>query len=164
VLLLPAATSAGITPLGQKPGYLVVRGAKNDAGPKGRPAVELVVQGFVLGRVTQEARVDIYHLPSASSQTLPSAKGQDVKARPRRLRHLPGVEYTGSGFRFSAVGGFYRVVIRGTGVYLYAGGINGVVKLQGSSIYPRQDGTYSINGGKPLSMPTRQLMRTIGAK
>lgn len=161
VLLLPAAAPARLTPVGPKPGYLVVRGAKNDGGPHGHPAVTLVVQGFVLGRITQEARVDIYHLPSANS---PSAKGQDVKSRPRRWHGLPGVEYFGSGFRFSAVGSTYRVVIRGAGIYLFAGGISRVVKLRGSSAYPRADGTYSIDASAPRSMPTRPVQRRFGSQ
>jgi hypothetical protein len=78
-----------------------------------------------------------------------------------RWRGLPGVEYNGSGFRFSAVGGWYHVVIRGAGVYLFAGG-TGSVKLRGSSIYKRTDGTYSIDASRPFSLPTRQLKRTIG--
>jgi hypothetical protein len=162
VLLLPAAASARVTTPSEKPGYIVVQKAANDGGENGHPAITLVMQGFVLGRVTQQARVDIYHLPSANGQT--SAKGQDVKSHAVRLRNLPGVEYTGSGFRFSAVGGFYRVVIRGTGVYLFAGGIRGTVALQGSSIYKNHDGTYSINGSRPLSLPAQRLMRTIPPK
>ena len=159
VLFVPAAASGRLTPFVAKPGYLVVQKAANDGGEHGHPAITLVVQGFVLGRVTQQARVDIYHLPSANGQT--SAKGQDVKSHSVRLGNLPGVEYKGSGFRFSAVGGSYRVVIRGTGVYLFAGGIGGTVTLQGRSIYKLKDGTYSINGGKPLSLPTQRLTRRI---
>lgn len=159
VLLLPAATSARVVPLGAKPGYLVVQKAANDGGENGRPAITLVMQGFVLGRVTQQARVEIYHLPSTPGQT--SAKGEDVKSHAVQLRKLHGVAYTGSGFRFSAVGGFYRVVIRGSGVYVFAGGVQGKVTLQGSSVYEHRDGTYSINGSKPLSLPTQRLTSRI---
>jgi hypothetical protein len=142
-----------------------VRKALNDGGPNGRPAITLVVTGFVLGRVTQEAKVDIYHLPSGSTQILPSAKGQDVRPPVSRHWHgLPGVEYTGSGFRFSAVGGSYRVVIRGAGVYLFAGGVRGAVTLRGSSNYPRADGTYSIDGSAPFSLPTPPVRRRFGTQ
>lgn len=161
VLLLPAAASAR-TPGQAKPGYLVLRKALNDGGPNGRPAVTLIVKGFVLGRITQEARVDIYHLESANAQILPSAKGQDVKSRTVRARNgLPGVEYNGSGFRFSAQGGSYRVVIRGAGIYLFAGG-NGKVTLRGSSVYKRADGWYSVDASRFLSLPTRPLTQRIG--
>lgn len=162
VLLLPAAASARASGH-PKPGYLVVQRALNDGGPNGRPAVQLVVQGFVLGRITQEARVDIYHLPSANGQT--AAKGQDVRG-PRTVHwhRLPGVEYNGSGFRFSAVGGFYRVVIRGAGVYVFAGGTRGSVKLRGSTSNPKTDGTYSIDAAAPRSLPTREVERTFGTQ
>jgi hypothetical protein len=165
VLLLPAAASARARPPAAKPGYVVVRKALNDGGPNGRPAITLVVTGFVLGRITQEAKVDIYHLPSSNSQILPSAKGQDVF--PPISKHwngLPGVEYRGSGFRFSAVGGSYRVVIRGAGIYLFAGGVRGSVKLRGSSTYRRTDGNYSVDAGVPRSLPTRQLTRSFGGQ
>lgn len=163
VLLLPAAASAG-APAQSKPGYLVVRKGLNDGGPNGRPAITLVLRGgFVLGRISQEARVDVYHLPSANSQTQPTAKGQDVKSRTVRWNGLPGVEFRGSGFRFSAMGGSYRVVVRGAGVYLFAGGI-GSVELRGSSVYKRADGWYSVDGGRFLSLPTRLLERKIGGR
>ena len=51
-----------------------------------------------------------------------------------------------------ATGGTYRVVVRGSGVYLFAGG-NGNVTLRGSSVYPRADGTYSVDGRTPRSLP-----------
>lgn len=161
-LLLPAAASA--RPSGHpKPGYLVVREALNDGGPNGRPAVTLVVQGFVLGRISREARVDIYHLPSSNSQTLPSAKGQDVLSHSKRWNGLPGVEYRGSGFRFSAIGGSYRVVVRGAGIYLFAGGV-GKVKLRGSSVYKNADGKYSVDASRFLSLPTQPLRRKFGGR
>jgi hypothetical protein len=163
VVLLPAAASARVRPPSVKPGYLVVRNAKNDGGPNGRPAIVLILRtGFVLGRVAQEARVDIYHLPGGNAQTLPTAKGQDVRPPvARRWHRLPGVEYTGSGFRFSAAGGSYRVVIRGTGVYLFAGG-TGSVKLRGSSIYENADGNYAIDRAAPRSLPTQAQQFRIG--
>jgi len=67
----------------------------------------------------------------------------------------------GSGFRFRAMGGAYRVVVRGSGVYLFAGG-QGRVTLQGSTIYPGADGSYSVDGGPWLSLPNRPLKHTIG--
>ena len=58
VLLLPAAASARSSGHG-KPGYLVVRKAVGDGGVNGPPVAIVVVQGFVLGRISQEARVDV---------------------------------------------------------------------------------------------------------
>lgn len=164
VLLLPAAASAGASAQAKpKPGFLVVRKAAGDGGVNGHPVVTLVVHGFVLGRVsaTQEARVDIYHLPSARGETAPQAVG-DVKGKPVRWRgRVPGTEYSGSGFRFRAIGGFYRVVVRGAGVYLFAGG-RGNVRLRGSSFSRGADGTYSVDGAAPRSLPTRMLKRELG--
>ena len=160
VLMLPAAASAG--PGGHANGYLVVQRANGDGGVHGRPVVTLViVQGFVLGRVSQQARVDIYHLPSASGEGKPQAFGADVSQHPLRWRGRPGVEYSGIGFHFRAIDGAYRVVVRGAGVYLFAGG-NGSVTLRGSSVYPRSDGKYSIDGEPAKSMPANSLTRQIG--
>lgn len=160
VLVLPAAASAGAG--GPANGYLVVQRANGDGGVHGRPVVTLViVQGFVLGRVSQQARVDIYHLPSASGEGKPQAFGADVSQHPLRWRGRPGVEYSGIGFHFRAIDGAYRVVVRGAGVYLFAGG-NGSVTLRGSSVYPRSDGKYSIDGEPAKSMPANPLTRQIG--
>jgi len=161
VLVLPAAASAGAR--GQKAGFLVVQRAKGDGAVRGRPVITLVlVQGFVLGRVPQgaEARVDIYHLPSTSDEGTPQSFG-DASRNPVRWHGHLGTEFRGSGFRFRAIDGAYRVVVRGAQVYLFAGG-NGTVKLRGSTVYPGSDGTYSIDGQQPRSMPTNLLTRRIG--
>jgi len=158
VLLLPAAASAG-PPRKFAPGFLVVR---NAGGGKidGRSVVTVVIQGFVIGRVSPEAqaRIDVYHLPGAGA---PQAKGPDVSSHGVRWRTLSGVEYTGSGFRFHAIDGAYRVVVRGSGVYLFAGG-HGHVGLRGSAIYPLRDGLYSVGGARFRSLPARKLSLPIG--
>jgi len=74
---------------------------------------------------------------------------------------VPGMEYNGSGFRFRAIGGYYRVVVRGAGVYLFAGG-HGNVELRGSSFARSRDGTYSLDGAAPRSMPGRTLKFDLG--
>jgi hypothetical protein len=162
VLMVPAAASAG--GLGQarsKPGYLVVRKAVGDGA---RPIVTLIVRGFVLGRVSgnHEAQIDIYHLPSPRSDVRPHANGFHMKQRSVQWRgRVPGTEYSGSGFRFRAIGGSYRVVVRGAGVYLFAGG-QGNVRLQGSRFDRQTDGTYSLDGATPRSLPTRSLQLRLG--
>jgi hypothetical protein len=160
VLMLPAAASAGAK---HTPGFLVVQKATGDGSVHGLPVVTLVIQGFVLGRVPQgaEARVDIYHLPSATGEGKPQAVGADVSQHPLRWRGHPGTEYRGSGFHFHAIDGAYRVVVRGARVYIFAGG-NGSVQLRGSKLYPRSDGKYSVDGEPPNSMPTTPLIREIG--
>jgi hypothetical protein len=160
VLTLPAAAPAGAR--GQaKSGFLVVRKAAGDGGVKGHAVVTVVVEGFVLGRVTQQARVDVYQLPSAAGGGAPQASGPDVSHHAVRWHRFNGTEYSGSGFRFRALGGAYRVVVRGAGVYLFAGG-HGTSTLHGSSVYPGSDGAYSVDGGRFRSLPPLPLTQAIG--
>ena len=158
VLALPAAAIARSS-AAAKPGYVVVRKAVGNGGVNGSPVVTLVVQGFVLGRVTREGQVEIVQLPTVGGQGAPQHT-PGVTARRIHWHGFTGQQYTGSNFRFRAMGGRYHVVIRGTGVYLFAGG-QGSVKLQGSS-YVRPDGKYSVNGGRSRSLPTRLVKRKIG--
>jgi hypothetical protein len=163
VLALPAAAIARSS-AAAKPGYVVVSKAVGNGGVNGSPVVTLVVRGFVLGRVAQEGRVEIVQVPEVGGQGAPQATpGVIAKSiRWHGLNHVvfTGKRYTGSNFRFRAMGGLYRVVIRGTGVYLFAGG-QGSIKVQGSS-YVRPDGTYSVNGGRPRSLPKKLVTRKIG--
>jgi len=158
LLVLPAAASAGAAGRPSH-GFLVVRNASG-GGPNGHPVVTLVLQGFVVGRVSQkaEARIDIYHLPGAGA---PAAHGFDVSSRLIRWRGHAGVEFRGSGFRFRAIGGWYRVVVRGSGVYLFAGG-HGNVELHGSSFNQGGDGSYSLNGRRSRSLPTLPVKLPLG--
>ena len=160
VLSLPAAAPAGASGRAQH-GFLVVRKAAGDGGIYGHPVVTVVAEGFVLGRVTQEARVDIYHLPTPGGEGVPQAAGPDVSSSGVRWHGFAGKEYRGSGFRFRAMGGAYRVVIRGSGIYLFAGG-HGTVTLHGSSVYLGTDGAYSIDGRGFRSLPARPLNRKFG--
>jgi hypothetical protein len=165
LVALPAAAAARAS-AAARPGYLVVRGGLDDGGVNGRPAATIVMKGFVLGRISQEARVDIFSLPLAARQGGVQVKGSDVSARPVRWtspagHSFNGKEYTGSNLRFRTTGGPYRVVVRGAGIYLFVGG-QGQVRLRGSSLYPKADGRYSVNGGRFLSLPTRPLTLKIG--
>ena len=161
-VLSAAAVAAAHASATAKPGYLVVQKGRNDGGVNGKPAVTVVVRpGFVLGRVSQEAAVEIYHLASASGQGAPQVKGADVSTTSVQWHGLSGKRYSGSSFRFRAPGGLYRVVIRGSGVYVFAGG-RGTAWLQGSSASKHSDGAYSVNGGRFRSLPTRVVKRKIG--
>jgi hypothetical protein len=160
LLALPADAAARAT-AHAKPGFLVVRRAAGDGGVNGRPVATVVMHGFVLGRVSQEARVDIVQLPSAAGQGAPQEKGADVSTRVIKWHGFAGKEYSGSNFRFRAMGGYYRVVVRGSGIYLFAGG-RGVVTLRGSSVYPFHDGSFSVNGRAFRSMPPTPLKQQIG--
>lgn len=162
VLALPAAAAARAHAQA-RPGFLVVRNAVGDGGVNGRAVVTVVVHGFVLGSVKPdaEAQVDIYQLPSRGDQGAPTAAGPDVQRTTVRWSRFTGHEFSGSGFRFRAMGGYYRVVVRGSGVYLFAGG-HGNVRLRGSSFDRRADGTYSVDGAAFRSLPTQMLTRQIG--
>jgi hypothetical protein len=163
VLTLPAAAIARSS-ASAKPGYLVVRKAAGDGGVNGRPVVTLVVRGFVLGRISQEARVAVYYLPTKNAGGTPQVQqGADVSTSTRRWHGLPGKVFSGSNFRFRAMGGYYRVVVRGSGVYLFAGG-HGHVAFRGSSVNPGADGTYSVNAGKFRSLPQGPVQLKIGRR
>ncbi len=165
VLTLPAAAAARPQASPAVSGFLVVRNASTDGGVTGRPVATVVVRGFVLGRVAQEGAVELYHL---SGSVAPQAAGVDVSRRAVTW-HTPtgavvqGTEFRGSGFRFRAVGGVWRVVVHGAGVSLYAGG-EGLVSLHGSVAYPDADGQYSLNGGPFASLPSGVVKRKIETK
>jgi hypothetical protein len=160
VLALPAATFARASAAG-RPGYVVVTKAVGNGGVNGSPVVTVIVRGFVLGRVSAEGEVRIFHLQSVDEQGGPQVTpGVSTKSVRWHGGRFTGKQYTGSNFRFRATGGWYRVVIRGAGVYLFAGG-QGKVILQGSS-YQHPDGTYSVNGGRFRSLPRRPVTRKIG--
>jgi hypothetical protein len=159
VLFLPAAAAAGAS-ASSKPGYVVVRGAAGDGGINGRPVVTVVVRGFVLGRVSVEGQVDIIQLGSVTGRGAPQVTA-GVSTRRIRWHGLAGKRFTGSSFRFRAIDGLYRVVVRGSGVYLFAGG-RGHVTLLGSSFNKQTDGKYSVNGRVPRSLPATPLTRAFG--
>lgn len=157
VLALSGAASAGAHARGRT-GFLVV---KQGAGDGRRPIVTLAVHGFVLGSVGPQDEAQVTIIPLNSAQGAPQVAPTDIGKRKAHYGRSTGVTYSGTGFRFRAVGGYYRVVIRGSGVYLFAGGV-GTVKLQGSSFDRRGDGRYSIDGKRLRSLPTKVLKRQIG--
>ena len=158
VLVLPAAAAARAH--AAAPGFLVVRNAATDGGVAGSPVVTVVVEGFVLGRVSQEGRVEVYHLAGAGPLA-GQATGADVSRSSVNWRGVPGTAYSGSGFRFRVVEGVWRVVIHGSGVSVFAGG-HGRVTLHGSVAYPHGDGRYAVDGGAWKSLPSGSLTRSIG--
>jgi hypothetical protein len=160
LLALSAAALAGAAGKA-RPGFLVVHKAQGDGGLFGSPVVTVVVQGFVLGRASQEARVDVYQLPSVHGGGGPQASGVDVLKTTVHWRKFTGTRFSGSSFRFSAIGGAFRVVIRGSGVSLFAGG-RGSVTLEGSSVYRNKDGFFAIDGGAFRSLPAKAHTFPIG--
>jgi hypothetical protein len=164
ILALPAAAAARAQSHQVAPGFLVVHDAATDGGVTGSPVATVVVRGFVLGRIAQEGAVQLYHLASSAGSLAAQAAGVDVSRRAVTFRHrVPGTEYSGSDFRFRAVGGVWRVVVYGAGVSLYAGGV-GSVRLHGSVEYPGTDGEYSFDGGQFASLPSGVVARRLGGK
>jgi hypothetical protein len=164
ILALPAAAAAGSQTRAATPGFLVVHNGSTDAGVLGKPVATVAVQGFVLGHIKQEGAVQIYHLSGAGFAA--QVAGADLSRRAVTYRSrgvsVPGTEYSGSDFRFRAVGGVWRIVVYGAGVSLYVGGVARRVSLHGSVAYPRADGRYSIDGGRYRSLPTGVVTLRLG--
>jgi hypothetical protein len=162
-LLLGIAGPAGAAVLMQTPndGTLVVQNADNGDGiaPGARAVVTLVVHGFVIGQVLDQGRIQIFDL-DPTDQSEPEVTGalshRDVV---RTIRTQSGVvtqagtQWTGTGFRFRAVEGTYRVVIWGSGVYLFASGDKGQVWFNGQLDTRVPDGTFSLDGDPFRSLP-----------
>lgn len=163
ILALPASAAARPQSHKSAPGFLVVRNASTDGGVTGSPVATVVVQGFVLGHVAEEGRVQLYHLATSADSQAAQSAGVDVTRSAVTWRGVPGTELSGSGFRFRAVGGVWRVVVYGAGVSLYAGGV-GRGSLHGSAAYPGTDGMYSFDGGRFASLPAGVVTRNLGEK
>jgi hypothetical protein len=157
-LAAPAVAAAKIG--GPADGTLVVRNADNGDGiaDGARPVVTLVISGFVLGRVSGQGRVEIYDLDPTDTSTpevTGAGPGHEVQT-PVGDVAIDGTSWTGTTpFKFRAVDGTYRVVVYGSGVYLFAAG-HGKVWLTGQTSQngsPTTDGQYSLNGGGWASLP-----------
>jgi hypothetical protein len=163
ILALPAGAAARAQTHRVKPGFLVVRDALTDSGIAGHPVATVAVTGFVIGRIRQEGAVKIFHFTSGGS--LAQASGVDVSRQAVTYKgqqgQQQGTKFSGSDFRFRAVGGTWRVVVYGAGVSLYAGG-KGRAWLHGSVFSPATDGVYSFNGGRFASMPSGVVRRRFG--
>jgi hypothetical protein len=70
----------------------------------------------------------------------------------------------GDGIRFRAIGGKYRIFVRGSGIYLSAVG-HGTVFLNGRGDEPNvdHDGAYSLNDGPYKSLPDLGAWLTLEA-
>jgi hypothetical protein len=159
VVLLAAAGSAGAAVFAPSTGdgTLVVQNADNGDGiaPGARPVVTLVIHGFVIGQVAEQGRIQIYDL-DPTDQSGPEVTGA-LSSRTVRTQAgtqtQTGTQWAGTGFRFRAVDGTYRVVIWGSGVYLFASGDKGQVWFTGQQDPRVPDGRFSLNGGDWRSLP-----------
>jgi hypothetical protein len=163
ILALPAAATARAQSHHATPDFLVVRNASTDGGVSGSPVATVVVRGFVLGKIAQEGAVQIYHVASSAGSLAAQVAGVDVQRRAVTWHGIPGTEFSGSDFRFRAVGGVWRVVVKGAGVSLYAGGVHSA-SLHGSRFSPGTDGTYSFNGARFASLPAGVVTLELGPK
>ena len=151
--------------LGPNDGTLVVRNADNGDGisATARPVVTLVVTGFVIGQVSDQGRIQIFSSDPNDTPEVTGATAQKPvtwgKASDGSL--VNGTQWSGPTFRFRAVDGTYRILIWGSGVYLFAGG-RGTVQFAGSADDPTGDGQYSLNGADWHSIPF-DATKTVGA-
>lgn len=159
ILALPAAASARAQSHGAAPGFLVVRNASTDG--QGSRIATVAVEGFVLGHIKQEGAVEIYHIATSAGSIAAQVTGVDVRRQARTWHGVPGTLFSGSDFRFRAVGGVWRVVVYGAGVSLYAGGV-GKASLHGSVFSPRNDGRYSFDGARFASLPAGVVKQKFG--
>jgi hypothetical protein len=161
VFALPAAATAR-TQRQPASGFLVVKNATADAGVAGSPVATIGVNGFVIGRIAQEGAVELYPV-EATGGAVPQAVGTGRLSRVTVKYHgVTGARFDGTDFRFRGVGGIWRVVVYGSGVSLYAGGV-GTVTLHGSATYPT-DGEYSFDGARFVSLPPGFLTHKLGGK
>ena len=114
----------------------------------------------MIGRIRQEGAVKIFHFgPGPPAQV----SGVGVLGSPVTYQTQQGTKFSGSDFRFRAVGGVWRVVVYGAGISLYAGG-NGKAFLHGSVFNPHADGQYSFNGAPFASLPSGVVKGTLVGK
>jgi hypothetical protein len=159
-LAIPAAALAVQSDPGD--GSLVVRGGDNGdgIGPGTRPVVSLVINGFVIGHVSGQGRIAIYDT-DATDQASPEVTGA-TRLRDWTLQNgIAASSWQGTNFSFRAVGGTFKVVVWGSGVYVFASG-QGKVTLTGSVDSSQSDGSYSLNGLPWLSIPL-EATKTIAS-
>jgi hypothetical protein len=145
-LLVPATALAARLAPGD--GTLAVRNASGDPG---QLVVALSINGAAIGQVDR-GRVVV--LPGNGPEP-------DVTGATRQIDRADGsTVYVGSGIRFRAVAGYFRVRIFGAGIDINAVG-QGSVRLFGSSITTGA-GKYSLNGGGWTSLPSVATTLSIG--
>lgn len=158
---VPAAALAGLGAPGD--GSLVVKSGQAPYNPgvgPNVPVVQLTITGSVIGQVSGTGRLVIDAGPNADATAEPQVTGAGL---PGDLpRSSTAQVWTGTGFKFRAVGGTYTVLVYGTGVNLVAVG-TGTVRLAGQPDTPKGDGRYSLNGDPFASLPGTQTdKRSIG--
>ncbi len=151
---LPAAVLARDSAPGD--GSLVVKDA---SGPRNVPVVALIITGAAIGHVEQ-GRI-IIDDPTPGNDVGPVVTGAESR---KDLPNTTAQVWSGTDFRFRAVGGKYTILIYGSGVDVVALG-RGTATLTGLLDNAGNDGSYALNGSPDFQslpgLPTKLL--TIGA-
>jgi hypothetical protein len=158
-LTVPALAAAAHSVPGD--GTLAVRHASGDTLLQ--PVIGLALTGAVVGDVDRGRIIVVSALGPAS--TLPVVTQQDGTLIDPTLRDDGALVYqapVGSGLRFRAVGGTYKLRISGQGIDINAVG-QGKAWLDGSLSTPARDGMFSLDGGSWTSLPPVATAYTIGS-
>jgi len=134
-LALPAASAARTQ--GANDGTVSVRDARGTITISGRGGV---IGSFARGSVTIAD-------PIEGDGTGPVVTGDEWS----RDRDATTTTWGGTKVRFRIIGGSFRIVVRGRGINLSLVG-TGKVTLSGAGT--ADDGSYSVNGGDYISVPT----------
>jgi len=153
VLAVPAAAYSVATGDGQ----LVV---KNASGTRNVPVVAInSFKGSVIGKVHQGRIV----IDGGVGGAPPEVTGYDWRGT---TKASPTAQvFGGTDFKFRIIGdpdAQYTIVIYGTDINLLALG-HGTAALNGLPDDPTGDGTYSLNGGEPRSLPGAARVVTIAS-
>jgi hypothetical protein len=161
-IAVPAAAVAGIG--APSDGSLVVQKGQapyNPGATPNVPVVQLRITGSLIGQVTGTGKLVIDAGPNADATAEPQVTGAGLPGD--SPRSSTAQVWTGTSFKFRAVGGTYTVLVYGTGVNLVAVG-TGTVRLAGQPDTPKSDGRYSLNGDDFVSLPSIQTdKRSIGS-
>jgi len=138
VFVLPATAPAGRAAPGD--GSLVVT--------NGDGLITVQVKGVIFGQFDR-GKLTVLEYRSDNPTALPTVSGAkwDVKGS------KPNVVYTGTDVRFLFPSGSYTLKFEGSGVDLSAVG-KGTLKVNGTGKNPYDDGTASVNGAKPVPLPS----------
>jgi hypothetical protein len=154
--LLALAAPVAAWAMAQAPGdgTLVV---KNGTGPRGVPVVTLIITGAAIGRISNLGTIVIDD-STPNDPFSPEVTGYTW----HKDTSGTATKWTGVNMKFRAVGGTYKITIYGSGVDMSVVG-RGFVTLAGIPDATTGDGTYSLNGDPPRSLPASPLVKlTLG--
>lgn len=152
-LAVPAVAAGSRSDPGD--GTLAVRKASGDT--LFQPVMSLVIAGAVVGDL-ERGRIVVF----AAFGPQPVVTAADGTVATPVVRGDGALVYTGSGLRFRAVGGTYKLRLFGRGIDVNAVG-QGHALLDGSSGAPTGDGMFSLDGGAWASLPATATLFAIGA-